>query len=103
MAIFEIVVVAQVYGTDRLFQNISEMEMQFPWVVKVYWWLCWKFVTPALLMVMMVLTLMDKSVLKYNNYEFPYSVQVAGWIIGTSSVIFIPLFALYAYVLNKHR
>ena len=26
MAIFEIVVVAQVYGTDRLFQNISEME-----------------------------------------------------------------------------
>ena len=103
MAIFEIVVVAQVYGTDRLFQNISEMEMQFPWVVKMFWWLCWKFVTPALLMVMMALTFMDKSMLKYNNYEFPYSVQVAGWIIGTSSVIFIPLFALYAYVLDKHQ
>ena len=54
-------------------------------------------------MVMMALTLMDKSMLKYNNYEFPYYVQVAGWVIGTSSVTFIPLFALYAYVLNEHQ
>ena len=101
MAIFEIILVAWVYGTDKLFDNISEMEMQLPKIVKMYWWVCWKFVTPALLMAMAALTFMDKSVLKYNNYEFPYSIQIVGWVIGASSVMFIPLFALYACVMNK--
>lgn len=43
----EVVVVAWVYGFDRVWGNINEMDMHFHIALKMYWMIVWKFVTPV--------------------------------------------------------
>lgn len=94
-AIIEVILVAWIYGTDRFMRNIREMGMTLhPWMA-FYWKLCWRFVTPALLIVIVVEQFLNPAKIAYGNYVFPWQVQIVGWAIGCATTALIPLTAMW--------
>ena len=58
------------------------------------WSLAWKFVTPAILVCISVLSWVNHEPMKYDNYEFPAIVEAFGWILEL-----LPLFIVFFYPL----
>ena len=50
IAFFQAAHLSWCYGTKRFFENIKEMGMKLPRVIKLYLGLCWNFITPLLLL-----------------------------------------------------
>lgn len=42
----QVIVLSWVYGIDRVFDNLSQMNMRFSGWVRTYWWATWTLVTP---------------------------------------------------------
>jgi len=96
-AIIELILVAWMYGVDNFMDNIREMKMNLPKPVEMYWKICWMFVTPLLLTVVLVLQFVYAEEVKYGQYTFPDEIQALGWIIGCASTIFIPAIGAWQY------
>ena len=47
LAIMEVVLVSWIYGADKIFEHIEEMEIKIPTFMKCYWRVCWKYLTPG--------------------------------------------------------
>ena len=47
VAIVEVVLVSWIYGVDKIFAHIEEMDIEIPTFMKWYWRICWKFITPG--------------------------------------------------------
>ena len=47
LAILEVVLVSWIYGADKIFEHIEEMEIKIPTFMKCYWRVCWKYLTPG--------------------------------------------------------
>jgi solute carrier family 6 amino acid transporter-like protein 5/7/9/14 len=60
LAILEVVLVSWIYGIDKIFEHIEEMEIKIPTFMKCYWRVCWKYLTPGVML--LLLTQMDKSI-----------------------------------------
>lgn len=43
---FQVVVLSWVYGIDRVFDNLSQMNMKLSGSIRVYWWITWMLATP---------------------------------------------------------
>ena len=48
VAIVEVVLVSWIYGVDKIFDHIEEMEIHIPYYMKWYWRICWKYLTPGM-------------------------------------------------------
>lgn len=93
---FEMVAIAWVYGIERHLKNIHKM-MGFPVWPHLYWKCIAKFACPIIMATIFTLILVHHSPLTYNDYVFPTYSNVIGWILTLSSVIMIPIFALYEF------
>ncbi len=103
-AFFEVATVSWLYGVERFFGDIREMGMRLPAPVKWYWKICWLVVTPLVLAVLVILKFVSVASGKgvdYAGYVFPPAVQGLGWLIGLSSVIFLPLLAVRQILKRK--
>ena len=56
---FQCVIVAWVYGADRLMGNLGEMGVRQGGALRWYWTVCWRFVCPAVLAVLVGSTLYE--------------------------------------------
>ena len=65
-----------------------------PWMV-VYWKLCWRFITPTILIVILVEQFVSPSQVAYGPYVFPYEIQMVGRALGWVTTSLIPLTALW--------
>ena len=73
IAVLEVILAGQIYGIDQLFQDIQDMGMKIPPFMKCYWKLCWQFITPGILCIIL------------SKLNLPYSIGLV--IIGL--VLFI--------------
>ena len=62
------------------------------------WNICWFFVSPALLMVIVVLAFKDLKQIKLNNYLFPYWTHVLGQLITASTLSGVVFWAIYLLI-----
>lgn len=62
------------------------------------WNICWFFVSPALLLVIVVLVFKDLKQIKLNNYLFPYWTHVLGQLITASTLSGVIFWALYLFI-----
>lgn len=46
LSIAQVVVLSWVYGIDRTFDNLSQMNVRLTGIVRAYWWCVLMFVTP---------------------------------------------------------
>ena len=58
--IMEVVLVAWLYGVNKFMDNIAEMSVPMPWLLRVFWTVCWAGVTPVLSLTILFLNLTDR-------------------------------------------
>uniref|UniRef100_A0A8C1KQU2 Transporter n=1 Tax=Cyprinus carpio TaxID=7962 RepID=A0A8C1KQU2_CYPCA len=98
-AIFLCVCVCTI-GVDRFSEDIERMMGFKP---GIYWRLCWKFVSPAFLLFLtsfsvqlaVIASIVTSGDLRYDDYIFPRWSNMVGWSIALSSMLFVPIYAIY--------
>lgn len=61
----------------------------------LYWRFCWRFAAPLFLMFIIVYGLLGYEPLSYEGYTYPAWANILGWAIAGSSVLMIPIVAIY--------
>uniref|UniRef100_A0AAQ5ZI20 Transporter n=1 Tax=Amphiprion ocellaris TaxID=80972 RepID=A0AAQ5ZI20_AMPOC len=95
--LIEAIGIAWFYGVDRFSDDIEEMIGQRP---GRYWRLCWKFVSPCLLLCMVVVSFATFNPPNYGPYMFPPWANMVGWCLAMSSMAMVPLYAIYKLCTN---
>ncbi|XP_076823755.1 sodium- and chloride-dependent GABA transporter 3-like [Clavelina lepadiformis] len=99
IATCEFVAVGWVYGADRHWDEINRMVgyCRIRFVVT----LVWKYIGPAICMMVSVYCVTAHSPLSYGSYVYPPWAQAICHLMATSSAICIPLYAIYLVVSSK--
>lgn len=84
-AFFEITGIFWVYGLENILDDIEFMIKKRP---SIYWRLCWGVITPVLLALIFVYSLIDRKPLEYGHILYPDS----AYGINTFFNIFIIIF-----------
>ncbi|XP_041078417.1 sodium-dependent noradrenaline transporter [Polyodon spathula] len=93
--LIEAIGVSWFYGVDRFSEDIERMMGFKP---GLYWRLCWKFVSPAFLLFVVIASIVKMETLTYDDYTFPPWASLIGWGITMSSVLFVPAYAIYKFL-----
>ncbi|KAJ8372201.1 hypothetical protein AAFF_G00293760 [Aldrovandia affinis] len=93
--LIEAIGVSWFYGVDRFSEDIERMMGFKP---GLYWRLCWKFVSPIFLLFVVVASVVTSTGLKYDGYIFPRWSNWVGWGIASSSMLFVPAYAIYKFI-----
>ncbi|KAI5088740.1 sodium-dependent noradrenaline transporter [Silurus meridionalis] len=91
----EAIGVSWFYGVDRFSEDIEQMMGFKP---GLYWRLCWKFVSPVFLLVVVIASIVTGNNMEYEGYVFPGWATLVGWGIALSSMMFVPLYAIYKFL-----
>ena len=97
-AIIQVLIVSWSYGADNFLRNIEEMKIKFPKAIRMYWKICWQFITP---LVLIIITIVSFAQTKpqfsevYRHYEWPNNIQALCWLMPLSTVLFIPIVGIY--------
>ena len=102
-ALLEVITVSWIYGIDRFFENLDEMSVKFHFLIKLYWKVCWTFITPVLLAVLVVWKFISTGRVKYGDYDFPDWVQALGWMFGVTSVLMLPLVSIRQILIRRSK
>ncbi|XP_027241719.2 sodium-dependent dopamine transporter isoform X1, partial [Cricetulus griseus] len=92
--LIETIGVAWFYGVQQFSDDIKQMTGQRP---NLYWRLCWKLVSPCFLLYVVVVSIVTFRPPHYGDYIFPDWANALGWIIATSSMAMVPIYATYKF------
>jgi hypothetical protein len=67
----------------------------------IYWKICWDFITPVICLGVWIFSLVSYSRAKYGDYEFPLWGELVGWALALSSILCIPVYAIYYLITSK--
>ena len=98
-------IVAWVYGTDRLMKNLDEMGVRQGSALRWYWTVCWRFVCPAVLAVLVGSTLYEMVPKEEEEEEAALdhvTPRVLRWLMHLLLLGIIPAFAV-AHVVKRWR
>uniref|UniRef100_A0A5F8GUJ1 Transporter n=1 Tax=Monodelphis domestica TaxID=13616 RepID=A0A5F8GUJ1_MONDO len=93
--LMEAIGVSWFYGVDRFSNDIQQMMGFKP---GLYWRLCWKFVSPAFLLFVVVVSIINFKPLTYDDYVFPLWANCVGWGIALSSMLLVPAYIIYKFL-----
>lgn len=100
LAIAELYTFCYFYGVNRLCKDIEFMLGFYP---NIYWRVCWKFVTPGLMTVIMIYTLANLEPLKDGGHDYPPMAYIIGRCISSLGLLPLPIFAIYAICSQKEK
>uniref|UniRef100_A0A5F8GM23 Transporter n=1 Tax=Monodelphis domestica TaxID=13616 RepID=A0A5F8GM23_MONDO len=86
------VTIMYIYGHRNYFQDI-QMMLGFP--PPFFFQMCWRFVSPAIIFFILIFTVIQYRPITYNQYQYPGWAVAIGFLMALSSVICIPLYALF--------
>ncbi|XP_017371434.1 sodium-dependent dopamine transporter [Cebus imitator] len=92
--LIEAIGVAWFYGVGQFSDDIQQMTGQRP---SLYWRLCWKLVSPCFLLFVVVVSIVTFRPPHYGAYIFPDWANALGWVIATSSMAMVPIYATYKF------
>ncbi|XP_076801225.1 sodium-dependent serotonin transporter-like isoform X1 [Clavelina lepadiformis] len=92
--LLEAISVSWFYGIDRLCGDVQAMLGFGP---GIFWRICWKYISPIFLAFMIIMGFATSSNLAYDGQVFPDWSTAVGWLITLSSVILVPVYAIYRY------
>ncbi|KAL6104831.1 slc6a9 [Pungitius sinensis] len=84
--------VMYVYGHKKYFKDV-EMMLGFP--PPLFFKVCWRFISPLIISFILIFTVIQYKPITYNNYVYPGWSLAIGFCMAMSSVICIPVYALY--------
>lgn len=98
---FECIVIAWIYGADKFTNNIKEMIgfKMSPWFP-----FCWKYISGVVTLGILVFSFVTYKPIKYNNvYEYPWWAIAFGWFLALSSMIAIPVYCVYIWIVTPSQ
>ncbi|XP_013387884.1 sodium- and chloride-dependent glycine transporter 1 isoform X2 [Lingula anatina] len=93
LGLFECLVIGWVYGYNRFADNIQMMIGKKP---SLYWRALWQFVTPVIIMFILVFSWVDYSPAYYDQYEYPFWANLLGGAMTCLPLVPLPVWMLYA-------
>ncbi|XP_055315455.1 sodium- and chloride-dependent glycine transporter 1-like [Sitodiplosis mosellana] len=95
LGIAEVVVLSWVYGIDRTFDNLSQMNVRLTGFVRAYWWCALMFVTPIASFAVFIFIMLNMEPTRFRNYTFPVWADLLGWGVGFSTLLPFIIFVVY--------
>ncbi|ESO93994.1 hypothetical protein LOTGIDRAFT_205669 [Lottia gigantea] len=92
MSLIECLVIAWVYGADRFYKDI---ELMIGYQPCIWWKICWKFITPTIILSVWLFSIISMTPVTYGDYEYPQWSVVLGWCLSLVSIIPLPVVAIY--------
>ncbi|XP_010641860.1 sodium-dependent dopamine transporter [Fukomys damarensis] len=92
--LIEAIGVAWFYGVQQFSDDIKQMTGRRP---SLYWRLCWKLVSPCFLLFVVVVSVVTFRPPHYGTYVFPTWANALGWVVATSSMAMVPIYAAYKF------
>lgn len=89
---FECIAVSWFYGNDKFYENIHDMIGFYP---GRFWKISWLVLTPLLCVSVALFSLINYERFKYKDYVYPWWGELLGWLMALSSMLTIPIYALY--------
>ncbi|KAL5281088.1 hypothetical protein ACFFRR_004857 [Megaselia abdita] len=98
VCVFEVIMVAWMYGNKRFSEDIFFMVGSYPGKM---WTICWKFITPIILIAIFFTTIAFNRDVSYNGIEYPRWAINFGWSTCAASILFIPGYMFYIILKGK--
>ncbi|NWS46081.1 SC6A9 protein, partial [Probosciger aterrimus] len=86
------VAIMYIYGHRNYFKDI-EMMLGFP--PPLFFQICWRFISPVIIFFILIFTVIQYRPISYNDYVYPTWAISIGFLMALSSVICIPIYAIY--------
>ncbi|XP_074771361.1 sodium- and chloride-dependent neutral and basic amino acid transporter B(0+) isoform X2 [Athene noctua] len=97
-AVLEIIGIIYIYGGNRFIEDIEMMIGKKSRLFWLWWRICWFFITPVLLMAILVWSLVTFSPPTYGSVLYPAWGTAVGWCMIIFCVIWIPVVAILKIV-----
>ncbi|TNN74450.1 Sodium- and chloride-dependent glycine transporter 1 [Liparis tanakae] len=81
-----------VYGYQQYFKDV-EMMLGFP--PPLFFKVCWRFISPVIISFILIFTVIQYKPITYNDYVYPNWSLGIGFAMSMSSVLCIPVYAIY--------
>ncbi|XP_013402004.1 sodium-dependent noradrenaline transporter isoform X1 [Lingula anatina] len=99
----EAVAVAWFYGIDQFCKDVKKMLGFTP---GIYWRICWKFISPIFVLVIVVSSIITYRPIvvetaTHGPYPYPDWANAVGWCIAGSSMILVPVVAVWKMLVTK--
>ena len=66
VAFLEVILVGWIYGADRFLDNIKEMDMNLGPFFHWYWKICWQFITPGIMVILILFSFINHAPTEVN-------------------------------------
>ncbi|XP_044161506.1 sodium- and chloride-dependent neutral and basic amino acid transporter B(0+)-like [Bufo gargarizans] len=93
-AVLELVALIWIYGGNRVILDIEMMIGKKHWIFWLWWKACWYFVSPVLLAVILVWSLVTFEAPKNNGVDYPKWGVTMGFLMVVFCLIWIPIIAV---------
>lgn len=90
----EVTVIAWIYGVDRFLEDCRVMLGEYPYP-KNYWKMLWSYITPGIIVVLLLMSFINTQPTSYGDYVFPEWTTPVGWFFSLFSVSAIPIVGLH--------
>ncbi|KAJ0068555.1 hypothetical protein NL108_009671, partial [Boleophthalmus pectinirostris] len=94
----EVAGVAYIYGGNRFIKDIEMMIGHKSFFFWLWWRACWFFISPCIILVILVWSLLTFTSPSYGSVPYPDWAQALGWCMAVFVLMWIPLIALYKFI-----
>ncbi|XP_036347528.1 sodium-dependent nutrient amino acid transporter 1-like [Rhagoletis pomonella] len=98
LSVFEVIGITWFYGLRNFCDDVEFMTNR---KVSIYWRLCWGIITPILLAVIFIYSLVVMEPLTYATWSYPTSVEISGWVLLVIGFLQFPLWGVW--YLSTHK
>ncbi|XP_055538311.1 sodium-dependent serotonin transporter [Wyeomyia smithii] len=85
------------YGVENFSADIEQMLGKKP---SLFWRICWKYISPTFLFCILIFSLLGYESMLEGEYKYPEWSVAAGWVLTLSSVLCIPLYVIYKFMIS---
>uniref|UniRef100_A0A8C6WKA7 Transporter n=1 Tax=Neogobius melanostomus TaxID=47308 RepID=A0A8C6WKA7_9GOBI len=98
VGLLEVVGITYIYGGNRFVKDIEMMIGDKTFCFWLWWRACWFFISPCIIMVILVWSLMTFTPPSYGTVPYPGWAIALGWCISVFVLMWIPVIALYKFI-----
>lgn len=92
-AVLELIALIWIYGGNRVIMDIEMMIGKKHWIFWLWWRICWYFVSPVLLAVILIWSLVTFKAPEHNGVVYPDWGIIMGFLMVVFCLIWIPIIA----------
>lgn len=98
IALTELIVLNWVYGYDEFAEDLELMLGHKP---NLYWKICWKYVSPLIIIAVIVFSIIEYTDITYDAYQYPSHYLNMGYLIQAAPILAIPFGAMRLYCVKS--